>query len=570
MRFGRVIVLVGCLAGCGEGAERPGPDDDPEAPDTPPDAPRDVRVAGEAPGVCVLRWTAPPGTVDAYEVRASVAGWRYDALTEPLIPGTATEARLDFSAVLPELSATTMRIRAHRGYAISELSATVACDMPLLPVHALTARRTTTGVVLHWTFLDRSIATSIEVDRAELDLAGAPGEWTQITALAPERGAFGTVYTDATLEVGKAYGYRVTTATATRDALSASQHASVVRLDAPLAVTTLSLPRGDFADTDGNGNFAFVDSVISPKMIWRRGDEWITTPRDGGSFRPGIKLDASARPHAIYSRFVANSDVQIVHGWSDGTQWLEETIAQRSLQNGSSVPPATSFDVDASGSPVVLWQLGDSRYEVAIRDGGTWTITRLDDLPVDPLSYKSAVFFDRAGAPHLVFASLRLNMRIEHFERAGNGAWVRERLPLGTRFGTGSNAPLAAVGHDRNHLAVCFEIETSDFDREQAACIRKTPAGWGDIEPLGILTGSGSEVRAGAAMSPDGSRLAVAYVGSDTHVFRSDSNRRWSETVVEHRQLRDIGFDRNGKLLMMSFAFGVSPGSDDNYRLETE
>jgi hypothetical protein len=542
-----IIVLTGAiLASCGgDHAGSPGAG----MPDGPPGVPADLRVeVGSSWGHCILHWTPPAGTVDGYEVQSTVNGWIYVGNDSAIIPGNAVQAELDFSRVAKELTAIDLQIRARREGQASDYSPTGRFVMPVRPPVALAAALTPDGVRLGW-YAFTSVATGIAIERAELDATGAHGAWSPLAAVPVATDPFSGNYLDPTVQIGKAYAYRVT---ATKDdGRSDSVETTTLRFAPGLARSMQTLPLAAMVAADGKGHYAFAGYPSAPfpgplRLIWRNATDWATT--DVPATGHGIKLDASGLPHAVYTKTpVSGTGVVIVHGRSDGTQWLEETVAQRVLTS-TTVTPALQFELDAAANPVIAWNVGDG-FEGAIKVGGAWQITPFDKLlPFNEGGWEYQVFSDRSGVVHALFAENGL----WHLA-AVNGTWTGEKIPVSPQVvEAGGYSPLLGAGRDPDHLVVCTELWPDNIHTFVPGCFRKTPAGWGNIERLGPLPFYGGPYFGWAAMSDDGNRLAILLRGDVMHLFRSDLGGPWTETLITPKQVVSPVFDAAGKLSVLS------------------
>jgi hypothetical protein len=286
------------------------------------------------------------------------------------------------------------------------------------------------------------------------------------------------------------------------------------------------------------------------RVIWRNSADWIATDLQSFGSSVDVQLDKSGLPHSVYLKAPASGTGSLItHGWSDGTQWLEETIAQRSLTE-TSLTGALRFAIDAAGNPVIVWWNLDRVFEGAIKVDGAWQITSLDLVP-DDLGYAYGLFSDHSGVAHALFASMSGIWNLA----AVNGRWTSEKLPLPLAvFQPGGYSPLLGVGQDPDHLVVCTALFAEAPLSSQVGCLRKTPAGWSNVERLGVVLryASSAQAHTTAALSDDGSRLAIILGGDATHLFRSDGGGPWTETIVRSQHMLLLAFDAGGKLSLLS------------------
>lgn len=524
----------------------------------PPAVPRQVQlVSAPTWGNCILSWGAPDVSVDGYDLKVSPDVWEFADRGLGAIPGDATSTELDFaSGGNPELTQISVAIRARRGKLVSEYSESVSCKLPIRPPVEVMAVVTGNGVAVSWRSFS-ALALSFQIERSELDAARHPGAWAPIGSVI-NNGGLEFSYSDTGASVvGKAYGYRVT-AIASADRSEGSETATLV-LGAPLLETMIQLPRAIMV-TDGLGHYAYA---MTPQglpsdivYVWGDGQTWTSVDAAGLAspgviFLPGgIKLDASGLPHVVYSRPQASGSVQILHGWPDGTQWREETIAVR----GSSITPSSTqmFDLDTSGNPMIVWVSG-GKLEAASKRAGAWEVTSLQTVyPNLSAIQTSYVFADQTGTVHFLVGE---QQAIRHLQPQ-NGVWTSETLPMPPRLDLDSDSRVLGVGYDPDHLAVFVPTRSApDFISTVPHCLRKTPSGW-SLESLGVLPFFGGAGDYLVALSSDGRRLALLSQPGypyDSHLFRSDDGGSWSETIVSPLDFATPGFTRGGKFQVFSY-----------------
>lgn len=568
LRIGLLVAGIAVLAACGGHASSGGADAG-AAPTGPPDPPSDVRAeVGAFWNRCNLLWTPPPQPVDGYEITTTVPNWAFDDgdTHGGIAPGRSTMAVLDFSyTTARELTEVKIRIRSRNGTVFSEFSPAVTCVLPVQTPDAAAAAITSSGVVVHWINFS-SIATTIDIEKTELDATGAPGTWSPWVTL-PAKIEVDNTQLDPAVATGRAYGYRVR-AVASGGQRSASADATTLTLGPPLTSTTIQLPPAHVAVSDGRGHYAFASNTAGGlQFTWGTGAPWTSSPAIQATwYGPIVKLDAAGLPHAVYGKPPASgTGVVITHGWSDGTQWLEEQIAQR-LPQGFTGVPAVVFDLDPSGAPVLIWRLTGGKFEAATRTGGAWVVTSFDGLlPRDFNAFTA--FADATGGTHVVFQG----SAITHIELR-DGAWTKETVSAPGAIPAGL---LLGAGHDTDHLVVCFDAFASLVLLNQPACVRKRASGWGGIEPLGVLPRVSSDQRlAQIAVSSDGDRVAVFYEGLASQLFRSDRNGAWTEVAFAPAGLpgQFIGFDGSGKLFQLTNITGLpaTPPPAVDYHLSVE
>jgi hypothetical protein len=535
--------------------------------DKPPRVPQGVQFA-PAPtwGNCILSWE-PDAPIDAYELKVGTNLWQFvDLALFQGIPGKTTSAELNFGSWNPELSEASVQIRARRGTLYSEYSEPVSCKLPIQPPHAVIAVVAGDGVALSWRS-SSALATSFQVERSELDTARTPGAWTSIANVTKAPYNFDFGYADRTTSVGKAYGYRVT-AIAPADHSEGRETATLI-LGAPLRETTIQLPLA-FMVTDGRGHYAYAmlpqglpTDVV--RFTWGNGQIWTSVDVAGLAdsvgprlYAPGIKLDASGLPHVVYPRPQAiGGGVQIIHGWPDGAQWREETIAVR----GTSLISSNStqiFDLDTSDNPVVVW-VADNKLEAAAKRAGAWEVTSLESVYPDAAAIQTSyVFTDHAGTAHLLVGEQNT---IRHLQPK-NGVWTSEALPV-SPINLSIYSRVLGVGQDADHLAVFFQVPGPDNISTVSGCLRKSPTGWGAVERLGTLPFTGASWDDRPALSSDGRRLALLSQRGDrstAHVLRSDDGGPWNETIATPWQFAAPLFTPSGKLEIFSYHYPITGG----------
>jgi hypothetical protein len=538
----RSWILCLALIGCGGDANEPATGTFVPTSLAPPTA---VSATG-GPGqfTCHLSWTAPAQPVTSFEIVTSDGN-------DNMVPGTATEADIDFFG--GELQSFQMKIRALDGNARSEYSPIVSCVLPMVgPMYPL-AVVVSNGVLLQWS--GTGLENEIEVERAPLDASGALGAWSSV-ALVPVNPFADLIhsYVDTTsTSVGVAYAYALTAIAPTGERGTGSAVITPPRGPA-LVDAAIQLPPAPIVVADGKGHFAMARLAGGATFLWSDGTTVSQSPTLAvQAFAPYVRLDAAGLPHTVYATPAA-SGVTLTHGWSDGTAWHEEPIAAI-----DSVPSSgLTFDLDAAGAPVVMWGVDNVHFQVATKAAGSWTVQSLDaligplpgDLGLVPIPF--TVFTDGTGVVHIVIAT---TTGLRHLQRTGT-TWTSE-----TAFPVSAGAPFAMAGTDPDHLVLCASF--SSFD--QPACVRKTSAGWGGLEQLGLiglslLPSFGVPLVGQAAMSADGKQVAVMFQspGQDPALFRSTGGGAWTETAFAAFADTDaivptatIGFDGSQKLFML-------------------
>jgi hypothetical protein len=537
-------------------------------------------------GDCVLSWQAPIVPVDSFEVQVSVPFWEFsDGSRHAVIPGTATSAEMNFGTWNPELTTVSVSLRAHRGVLVSAYSASASCTLPIRPPWMLAAVIDSSGIDVSWR-AQSTLATSYQVERSELDAARQPGAWITQSGMTKVDGLGSTVFVDTTASVGKAYGYRVTAIAGTNH--SESKETTTLVFGAPLQDTTIQLPKGNMV-TDGGGHYAYISSptpVGAPdpvtRFTWGDGTTWTSADVDGIAsfgaakiYAPGMKLDAQGLPHVVYTRHQASGDAQIIHGSPNGAVWREDVITVRSQD--VRVSPVQAFDLDTAGNPMIVWMFNGA-LEAASKSGGAWQVSSLAAVYPNTSELKtSTVFADQAGTVHLLIGdsgAIGHASPIRHLTPRA-GAWTSETLPVPAGTSVTVYSRLLGVGHDPDHLAVCFQLAGVGISSTVPACCRKTLTGWGNVEQLGTLPFTGGEWEDQLVLSPDGRRLALLSgrrPSGDDHVFRSDDAGAWSETIAAPWQFSALDFTTDGKFQIFSYhVLDSSPlVTEADYLLETE
>jgi len=541
------FTLMAACGGSSSSVPDPGSGADPVVPGPPSDV---HAVSGPAWNQCVLAWTPPLQEVDSYEIMTDAPGWSFDdADTHGGIAPRGSMAVLDFSQTyLAELSPVAIRIRSRNHGAVSAFTPPVTCRLPVLAPFAAAVTLQADGIAVAWDALS-TVASTYDVERATLDASGAPGTWSSIATLpAPAPIDFDQRMIDgAAHPAGSAYAYRVS-AVAPGGERGTSPPATSATLGAALTTSTVMLPPSIVTIADRAGHYAMVGALSGSLVYtWGNGTQWTNSPPIAATpYAPFVKLDALGLPHAVYGKPATGFNVvDITHGWSDGAQWHEETIATRFLTS-STATPTLAFDLDATGTPVLMWTVGgvNASYEVAHKAAGSWIIQPLDELTTARVFGSYTMFTDASGVVHLAIAAA---LELRHLQLTNN-AWSDERAPGAPTFGL-----LVATGRDPSHLAICFD----DFG-STPRCVRKTPAGWSPLEWLSpVPTGLSFGGIGWLAMSDDGQRLALLHQNRGSQLFRSDAPGVWNEIAFpqlgagqfEPTQL--LGFDAAGKLFIL-------------------
>ncbi len=190
---------TGCGGGGGGGSGGP-----------PPAPPTNVRVQAVAgvPDDVQLSWTAPAEAIDGYLVEAKVGTGAYQPQNDlgSLVPRDWTGLRVTLAAGTPDLVDYAARMRSVRAGAASSYSNEAVYHRPLNAPKSVVARFdwAQAAPVVQW---DRNstAATSVTIQRSEVDANGFAGPWTALTVADPAALSF----VDGTATTDRTYRYQV-------------------------------------------------------------------------------------------------------------------------------------------------------------------------------------------------------------------------------------------------------------------------------------------------------------------------------------------------------------------------
>jgi hypothetical protein len=256
---------------------------------------------------------------------------------------------------------------------------------------------------------------------------------------------------------------------------------------------------------------------------------------------PGPLLDADDQVHVVTldQRWDGATEVPVRHVWHDDTGWQSEFIAL--------APPApgASASIGSDGSIQVVWRLKDEDgFAYATNASGSFVVEEVRPAAggaielVSPLAIGSGdpaiLVAERYGPPRLWFVS------------RASGAWEAELVPDVAEIPDEGGNLLAYGG-------VFGWIYTLRNGLGYDLWLRERSAGeWSAAQQLASTT-TVPPLATGAAVSPDGSRIAVALPSYETPtrlVVRSGDVTTVTELLPSSGRPQ-VGFTAAGKLWLV-------------------
>jgi hypothetical protein len=279
-----------------------------------------------------------------------------------------------------------------------------------------------------------------------------------------------------------------------------------------LQASIADLPPGLEMARASSGAFA----VLADVPAGSNGSMRVLIPPGGGlseglavpsGYHPrGIVLDGGGHPHAAFADTPDGNGAApcaVIHVWHDGLGWRREEIGTFDV-NGM-----VALASGADGGLHLSWSSSANEISVADQRGGSWVIEKLPS----GLSSTSPLLLagDENGAPHLIANGESQPL---HLWRDGAG-WHSEPTPP-LAFG-----PPGTARRPLFLFAAAGRVTFVERGEEFAGAVRflsvaiRTASGW--AEPSGLGEDSYTEKSADpyrAAISPDGSRIAVGSTGT--------------------------------------------------------
>lgn len=452
--------------------------------------------------------------------------------------------------------------------ASASIQSSIPVRVPMLPPQNLTVTSYGTGFQLIWQNQSH-VATQVVVRR----IGGGSSE--DIAILDPAIAS----YQDQNLSVGY-YTYSVVARkTGTPFDLEAAS-SWITSTTAPragslaLIATGLNLPELQDSAIRATGTWAFLSK--SPFGVLSNNDPWpaVFPSANAGSAVPLIRIDGQDRPHVVYLAIDPSSSQAriLTHLWFDGSAWKSEELARGITPYPDYNKPGFTFCLDSGGMPHALL---DHVIDSAPIGGSTKSLTYVHKAnsvwieeslsSVDPAmwnidSYHLAL--DSMNNPHLL---LRIPDGVIECIRNSTGIWNAITLPTG-QVKPGWGNFLDEVWVDSNNGFVFYERSGSSDLQYDLMVLQKVGGHWETPVFLGSREHDGGGTSASAAISRDGSRIAVAYgTGSGIKTYHL-LTLGWAETLVAPNRSQNpwfrLGIDGNNQLHLLFRGGGTSPYTD--------
>ncbi|WP_243303352.1 fibronectin type III domain-containing protein [Geothrix oryzisoli] len=236
-----------------------------------------------------------------------------------------------------------------------------------------------------------------------------------------------------------------------------------------------------------------------------------------------LRLDAQSRPHALYAIQTASATA-LNHAWFDGSAWITEVIAQAPLTDTLSF--AGPYWLDQTGSPqALLYTAAGLRYTRKV--AGAWVQEDID--PSNTLAGTWHLFLDPSGTPHVLLTTLADS---REYSRNADGTWTRQILPntmstfVSVHFEDG-------VWADANTAWVFYKIpDVNNLANDALWAMQKVNGAWQQPVLLTSFPSTGISDSPSVALSPDGSRVAVAFAQKNGLFLFTQPAQGWVESLV--------------------------------------
>ncbi len=338
--------------------------------------------------------------------------------------------------------------------------------------------------------------------------------------------------------------------------------------DVPLTMSSFAFPGGDPAARGTDGRFATLGKVLGMDYTVRT---WLDTP--GGWEARDATLDVyptlaprailfgpGDRLHELYARI---QDVTSLHAWLDGT-WQSDTIP---------TPLPQDAVVDAAGAlHVIACHEGFADY--ATNASGAWATQR---LPTSVYADRCAIAVGPGGDLRVAYTSPQpvppgqggSSTASDLYLMTGGGTqWTEELVPLGGEATQRYGDVLRAFALSADRTLLLYERPAPEVSDVALGSIERDATGWGPPVAVGLRRFNGAQESFAAAMSPDGSRVAIAWNGTTYQGSGSPATLAicaapgvWSSWTLHETGLGvGVGFSPTGKLWVLDGLGGTAGG----------
>ena len=428
---------------------------------------------------------------------------------------------------------------------------------PLAPVGLVASPAGPLSVRLDWTARSTYATKQVVIRAARL----APGE-AEVATLGPEVNG----WVD-TVPEGGTYVYRISARVG--DHVNVTNYvadgAPVVGFTSipgmTLSTSTLVAPGGTKAVRDAAGRFATAAASMYTVSAWRQaGGGWeahetvlATYPDLSG---PGLLLRPDGGLELLY-RVLFPLPTTFTREWFDGA-WHAESV--------SDLQPTDAFVGPGGVLRIVDCQSGLLRH--ATNASGAWVV---ETIPVAEPAQRCAVTTGPAGDVRIAWTSQRPlppgqggspTASDLHLVRPGTGGWVDEIAPLGAAAVPVAPSVLRIHAPSADRTVVIFQGFTAGAGGIDVRAVTRDTGTWGAPVSLGIRQFNGREESFTSAMSPDGSRIAVAWNGFTTGGCCSPAtlairgvDGAWTSTILYDTEAwLASGFSPQGKLWVLELS----------------
>jgi hypothetical protein len=514
---------------------------------------------GPPPGVS-LSWTAGSTQADAIRVERRIVP--YGATPGPWTPlpavalGTTSVEDRDVAAWVDGADAEYRVLYVKGAETSAPAQGSTGLAPPLAPAGLTATPAGPLAIRLDWTARSRYATKQVVFRQRRL----APGE-VEVATLPPEASRF-----DDTVPEQGAYVYRVSARAGDNlatnyvaDSDPVTGFTTVPGLT--LSTSTLVAPGGTVAVRDASGRFATAGVSLFTVSAWRQGSAgWEAHETVLASYPelagPGLLLRPDGELELLYLTRLPIPPV-FTREWFDGA-WHGETVT--GLQpSGAAVAPGGALHA-------VECQAGFLRH--ATNGTGTWAV---ETIPVTGVVERCAVTTGPAGDVRIAWTAPRPVPPGQggsptacdlHLVVSGPGGWTDETVPLGADGASLSARVLRLHALSAGGTVVIYQAPSATPTAIEVRAVTREAGTWSAPVPVGTRLFNGREESFTSAMSPDGSRVAVAWNGFTTDGCCSPAtlslrgaDGSWSSTsLVDTEAWMASGFSPQGRLWVLELS----------------
>lgn len=450
-----------------------------------------------------------------------------------------------------EASGYAYRVSNLRGQVTSAAIQTAyAVWIPLFAPVGLTVAPIPGGMQLTWE--NRSLAATQIVIRRAPSISSS----SEVAILSPGT----TSYVDPVTALGY-YTYTVVAKTSSQEASSTPAAASTPNPPGALSLNPTPLAFPGLADAALTPAGTWACATSQPFGLLSNSDPWPAyfPGIAARSSSPIVQVDRQGLPHLIYASATpgVSGSYTLIHAWFNGTAWNAENILTGQIP-WTSANPGWTFRLDAAGVPHLLVDRATteapyggttSSLLYVHKAGSTWMQESLSS--VSPALNNVGTFhlaLDASDQPRILLGN---GNSVVDCTRTAPNNWTATTLPTGA-VSAGWYDYLDALWADASNGWIFYESSLAGSSVSYGLWVLQMKDGaWQAPRLLGARDQDGSQTSAAAAISPNLSRVAIAYrttAGVKAYHQASDG---WHETLVAppiSGVIRQLGFDSQQKL----------------------